>query len=184
MSSFRLVTRDDHPGKSTALLHILTIVLLILVIVAFACALALWLLRLRRRRLQQSGANGLPSADVEKSSRSSTRTSNYHPLTVSLPPYPGRNPPRHVFDEKKTLIESSCSPPASPNRIPELRITFPEEEDANGRRHSGRVVVVHVGDTGVGLEPLSEDAAVARNSPESERFDSIDLERIGGLKER
>ena len=83
-----------------------------------------------------------------------------------------------VFQEKQNLIANSSSPPPSP--IPEIRITFPEDVDEHGRPHSGRVVVVRVGDHGgVGLEPLP-----SYQQSTSDRFDSLDLERIGGLQEK
>jgi len=73
--------------------------------------------------------------------------------------------------------------PTSP--VPEIRITFPDEVDETGKRQSGRVVVVRVGEHSVGLEPVGDDAlpAYARNADGS-RFDSLDLDRIGGLKEK
>lgn len=86
-----------------------------------------------------------------------------------------------VFQEKQNLIENSSSPPTSP--IPEIRITFPEEIDESGKRQSGRVVVVRVGEHSVGMEPTHEDLPPYQQS-ESDRFHSLDLERIGGLKEK
>ncbi|KAK4943133.1 hypothetical protein LTR28_008530, partial [Elasticomyces elasticus] len=78
-------------------------------------------------------------------------------------------------------------PPSSPNSIPEIRITFPEEVDeVTGKRQAGRVVVVRVGDSTMGLEPYDEEKeelpVYQRQNPE-ERFHSLDLDRIGGLKE-
>jgi len=75
--------------------------------------------------------------------------------------------------------------PLSPDSVPEIRITFPDEQDESGKRKSGRVVVVRVGETSVGLEPLKEDEQLPAYEKESgERFHSIDMERIGGLKEK
>ena len=80
-------------------------------------------------------------------------------------------------------MEQSSSPPASP--VPEIRITFPEEEeDSSGKRKSGRVVVVRISDNGgVGLEPYQE-CLPPYQSGESDRFQSLDLERMGGLREK
>lgn len=84
----------------------------------------------------------------------------------------------------------------SPDTIPEIRITFPDEEGKDGRRVSGRVMVVSVGEAGVGyVKPLSEGGEnkelggagmpPAYASPTStERMASVDIERIGGLKEK
>lgn len=86
-----------------------------------------------------------------------------------------------VLEEKETFIATTDSPPESP--IPEIRITFPEEVDEQGKRQSGRVVVVRVGEHSVGLEPVHEQLPPYQQS-ESERFQSLDLDRIGGLKEK
>lgn len=73
------------------------------------------------------------------------------------------------------------SPPTSP--IPEIRITFPEEEDEMGKRKSGRVVVVSVSDMGsVGLEPLHKEKE-GLPAYEGGDWKELDLEQMGGLKE-
>ncbi|KAJ8613080.1 hypothetical protein MRB53_037132 [Persea americana] len=59
-----------------------------------------------------------------------------------------------VDREKRDFFTSTSGPP--PSQLPEIRITFPEEVDDEGKRHSGRVVVVHVGENGVGLEPIDD----------------------------
>lgn len=92
---------------------------------------------------------------------------------------------------------ASGSPmPTSPDTIPEIRITFPDEEGRDGRRVSGRVMVVSVGEAGVGyVRPLNEGGEQkelggagmppAYASPTStERMASVDIDRIGGLKEK
>lgn len=79
------------------------------------------------------------------------------------------------------LATSDAPPPMSP--VPEIRITLPEEMDHTGNRRSGRVVVVHVGESTVGYEPYDEKLPPYQHS-ESERFQSLDLDRIGGLKEK
>lgn len=81
------------------------------------------------------------------------------------------------------MMRESSSPPLSPDSVPEIRITFPDEQDESGRRKSGRVVVVRVGETSVGLEPLQDEQLPAYEK-EAGRFHSIDIERIGGLKEK
>lgn len=88
-----------------------------------------------------------------------------------------------VFSEKEALMRGVGSP-TSPD-VPEIRITFPEEVDEAGKKTNGRVVVVKVGDHSVGLEPVreSEDLPAYRQK-DSSRFESLDLERMGGLKER
>jgi hypothetical protein len=87
----------------------------------------------------------------------------------------------NVYDEKSSIISAPASPPLSP--VPEIRITFPDEQDeTTGRRKSGRVLVVRVGEKGVGLEPLKDEEQLP--AYEKERYQSLDLDRIGGLKEK
>lgn len=90
------------------------------------------------------------------------------------------NAPAYVEQEKRGLMNEG-SPPGSP--IPEIRITFPEEVDEGGHRKSGRVVVVRVGEHTVGMEPVS-DSAPSYEQSEKERYESLDLDRMGGLKEK
>jgi hypothetical protein len=104
-------------------------------------------------------------------------------LTITTTPY-GRGSSIYVYDEKSSMIDTPTTP-LSPDNVPEIRITFPDEQDESGKRKSGRVVVVRVGETSVGLEPLKEDEQLPAYEKESgERFHSIDMERIGGLKEK
>ena len=82
------------------------------------------------------------------------------------------------------MVQESSQPnsPASP--VPEIRITFPEEEDEAGKSKSGRVVIVRISETGgVGLEPCSDERLPAYQQSDAERFQSLDLDRMGGLKE-
>lgn len=68
--------------------------------------------------------------------------------------------------------------------MPEIRITFPEEENEAGKSKSGRVVVVRISETGgLGLEPYSDEHLPAYQQSDAERFQSLDLDRMGGLKE-
>lgn len=88
----------------------------------------------------------------------------------------------YVLQEKQNLLENSDEPPRG-NNIPEIRLTFPEEYDADGKRTSGRCVVVRVSESGVGLEPV-QDKLPAYKQSEGERFQSLDLDRVGGLTEK
>ncbi|EMR70773.1 hypothetical protein UCREL1_2206 [Eutypa lata UCREL1] len=84
----------------------------------------------------------------------------------------------------RPMLADPSSPPHSPNNIPEIHITFPDEHDENGRRQSGRVLVVRVGDATVGLEPVREEQLPAYEKESSNGFYSIDMNNIGGLKEK
>ena len=139
---------------------------------------ALFVLR-RHRKSKREQKPELPYHN----SLSGTGKGNHRRLTITAAPY-GRNSSTFVINEKSAFIEQSTSPPASP--VPEIRITFPEEEeDKTGKRKSGRVVVVRISDNGgVGLEPYTEESLPPYQSSDSDRFQSLDLDRMGGLKEK
>jgi len=94
-----------------------------------------------------------------------------------------RNESVFVYDEKMNLIHNSGNPPTT--AIPEIHITFPDDDEKSGGNQKGRVVVVHITDTGsVGMEPLSRDNLPPYQKEDADRFQSLDLERIGGLREK
>ena len=184
----RLVVRDNDLGNTAltpTMVHLL-IALLVLVLFGILLIVALMVLRSRRSRQQQAAQeqaekmvdqNGdLP---VHNTSHRSSYKSNHRRLTITASPYGRNSKPIYSYSEKEILMNDS--PPTSP--IPEIRITFPEEEDEMGKRKSGRVVVVSVSDLGgVGLEPLRDE----KDSPpgyEGAGWKELDLEQIGGLKE-
>lgn len=180
-----LRARDDAPSKGISLTPTmvkLTIVLLVLVLLMFALAAVLFVMRRRRRRRRRRLTEEENFCGSEE--KRSTRGFGYSALKTKAGPFGRRPKSLHVYQEKRILIENSSPPPSSPDCVPEIRLTLPEEHDGSGRRVSGRVVVIRVGETGVGLEPLPEESSPASRSPLAERFQSIDLERIGGLKER
>lgn len=165
-----LVARDDTSMSSTTI--DLLIALMALLFVSLLLIGALYMVR-RIRRRRAIARQQLPLYS-EKDQGSANRSH----LTIST----SRNSNVYVYDEKSSMIDS---PPLSPDNVPEIRITFPDEQDEAGRRKSGRVVVVRVGETGVGLEPLREEEQLpAYQKDGGERFHSIDMERIGGLKEK
>ncbi|KAI2468560.1 hypothetical protein F4781DRAFT_397630 [Annulohypoxylon bovei var. microspora] len=84
----------------------------------------------------------------------------------------------------RPMLADPNAPPYSPNNVPEIHITFPDEQDESGRHRSGRVVVVRVGETSVGLEPVKEEQLPAYEKESSAGFYSIDMDQIGGLKEK
>jgi hypothetical protein len=176
----RLIPRDGSREEKTGLSRTmvnLMIVLLVLVVCGFILVTILFFLRDRRRK--QKSNEGLPVY-----SEKPTNPLNHRRLTITATPYGGRTDSFHVYSEKQRLIQGSLTPPYTPDPLPEIRITFPEEDDESGRKKSGRVVVVHVGETGVGLEPVVEDNLPPYQRSDSDRFHSVDLERIGGLKEK
>lgn len=172
----RLVSRDGSDngddGLSPTIVDLL-IALLVLVLVVFGLVGVLLVLRRRRQKRRQQQSE-LPIHNGQCSP-------NHRRLTISAPPSAQRESVL-VFDEKRRLMENSSSPPDSP--VPEIRITFPEEEDEAGKRKSGRVVVVRISEGGgVGLEPYQEELPPYQAS-DANRFHSLDIERMGGLKEK
>jgi hypothetical protein len=164
--------RDDTTSDYTFTPSVTNLLLALLTLVFFGLALVGILYILRKR--QSAARELLPTHQ---------KTSNHRRLTITATPYAGKTESIHVYDEKRNLIENSSSPPDSP--VPEIRITFPDEEDHSGKKKTGRVVVVRIGDSGsVGMEPVSSDRLPPYHSNETERFQSLDLERMGGLKEK
>lgn len=172
-SARSLFARDSNPHSDYAIAPSVNNLLFgLLALVGIGVGLAAILYILRRRRASQNEV--LPTHQ---------KSSNHHRLTITATPYTGHPGPKHVHDEKRNLIENSSSPPDSP--IPEIRITFPDEEHPSGQKQNGRVVVVRVGDFGnVGMEPVAQDNLPPYQTAETGRFESLDLERIGGLKEK
>ncbi|KAJ5166398.1 uncharacterized protein N7482_005179 [Penicillium canariense] len=157
---------DSSSGLSNAMLDLM-ISLLVLILVALA--LVGGLLVLRRKRQKKDSVLPVHNGQIPTSQRRLTITANKHDSVL-------------VYDEKRALMENSDSPPPSP--VPEIRITFPEEEDESGRRRSGRMVVVRISEAGsVGLEPCHDELPPYQTT-DSGRFHSLDIERMGGLKEK
>lgn len=163
--------KRDHSDKSALGDSIgpLVIALLVLVSIGMLLGGALFFLRRHRRSMK----------DLENQNSGHSR--NTRQLTITAIPFGNRL--SQLYSEKQGLMDN-CSPmPLTPDSIPEIRITFPEEEDAQGRRKSGRVVIVQVGEAGVGyVRPVPEE-----NLPpyqQHDGFSSLDLDKIGGLKEK
>ncbi|KAL1998413.1 hypothetical protein VTN02DRAFT_6222 [Thermoascus thermophilus] len=179
MEAFRRrVTRDvtdsDVEGPTPTMVNLL-ISLLVLVLLGITLVGALLVLRRRRqdRKLSELPLHNGPCV--------TTHNHNHNRFTISAAP--GKHESVFVYDEKRTFLEASSSPPSG--AVPEIRITFPEEEDESGKRKSGRVVVVRISEHGgVGLEPCREEELPPYQSTDSGRFQSLDLERMGGLKEK
>lgn len=171
---FDILRRDLD--TSIMLSHtMLSLVIALLVLVLFALLLVaslLWM-RQRRRRARMSAA-ALPKFEDDRRLSTASTASTHRRVMVR----PSESV--YVYQEKPKALESGESSPTSP--LPEIRITFPEETDDAGKRVSGRVVVVRVGDTSIGLEPVHDNLPAYEK--ENERLYSLDLERIGGLEEK
>ncbi|KAI1815280.1 hypothetical protein GGS20DRAFT_544294 [Poronia punctata] len=149
------------------------IVLLALLLSSLIFALALLMLR---RHRQQIIDQSLPSYnDVEKEAGRNTRR-----LTIQTP----NGKSSIVLVNGRPMLADPQSPPDSPRNVPEIHITFPDEQDEHGRQKNGRVLLVRVGETTIGLEPLTEEQLPAYEKQGSNEFYSIDMDSIGGLKEK
>jgi len=169
----RLMIRDaTRSADYTFTPSVTNLLLALFTLIVFALGLVgvLWILR----RRQATNTELLPTHQ---------KTSKRGRLTITAIPYGGKTDSNHVYDEKRKLIEGSSSPPDSP--VPEIRITFPDEEDHCGKKKSGRVVVVRIGESGsVGMEPVTQECLPPYQSNDRDRFQSLDLERMGGLRDK
>lgn len=178
----RLVVRDDSSSSTvmTPTMMKLLIALIVLVFCGICLTGGLFILRARRKAKQIEKLTNLPF----HASLASSKISNHRRLTVTAAPYGRHSKPITIYNEKEILVEEPSRPSSPSSPVPEIRITFPEEEDEAGRSKSGRVVVVRISDTGgLGLEPYSDEHLPAYQQSDAERFQSLDLDRMGGLKE-
>ncbi|KAF2858469.1 hypothetical protein K470DRAFT_221194 [Piedraia hortae CBS 480.64] len=151
------------PGST---ITVLAILLIVVTLVAFSAA-ALFLLRQRLKYRQQE----LPIFEKRLSTASTT---SQHRAVV--------RPSVYLYHDKEKLSPEAVLPSISSNSIPEIRITFPEEFDSMGKRHSGRVVVVRVGDTSIGLEPVSGGQGAVNGDGQAAQ--NVELDQVGGLVEK
>jgi len=175
-----LVSRDASDFASgspsdPASMHPLLFALFTLIIVGTLCTIAL--LYLRRKRLAREQTL-LPTRQPV------SPTSHHRSASITDFRSPGTNDAIFVYDEKMNLLHNSSAPP--PTSIPEIRITFPDDDDMpEGEKQKGRVVVVHITDSGsIGMSPLEHEDLPPYEKEDSGRFQSLDLERIGGLREK
>lgn len=207
-------------GLSTSSVDAL-IALLVLIFIAIVAVGTLLLLKHRKNSKSRSRSNSTGSTEKNgrRSSSSSDSTKTELPLyadiiseknglqnqdkdnkrsTVTISATNGRlqKESTYYLNEKHQSVRSDSPPPSD---VPEIRITFPEEQDDQGKTVGGRVVVVRIGESGgIGLEPLDEKKEIEMQGHgyqekdiekdglpayEHTRFESLDLDRMGGLKE-
>jgi len=135
------------------------------------------LVLLRRHRMKQAGMcqTTLPLYNEK-------RTGNHRRLTIQTGD--GRSSVIVLGRDGTPMLANPQSPPHSPDNVPQIHITFPDEHDEQGRPKSGRAFVVRVGDTTVGLEPLHEEQLPAYEKESKTQFYALDIDKIGGLKEK
>lgn len=170
---------DNGLDGSDNMINLLLLVLgLVFVALVFLSALFLF----RRYRMQQRLRNkeALPSYnDSEKHPRGPPNG-----LTIETS-HNGRSSTIYISRDGAPMLSNPNSPPHSPDNVPEIHITFPDEQDDEGKRRSGRVLVVRVGDNAtVGLEPMQEEQLPAYERDAKGGFYSVDMDSIGGLKEK
>ncbi|KAK5107560.1 hypothetical protein LTR62_001003 [Meristemomyces frigidus] len=152
---------------------VMTLIVVLLVLLLVMLALIASLLFMRQRRRAQRSAHSLPTYNEKHLSTSSTTS---HRRVMVRP-----SESIYVSMEKQALVNETSVPASPTTSVPEIRITFPEEFDESGKSQSGRVVVVRVGETSIGLEPVVEKLPAYEVEG---RFQSVDLERVGGLVEK
>lgn len=167
-------TDDGSDSMINLMLTILGLVFFSLILVS-----VLFLIRrARRQQLMRAQAELLPSYYDAR------RGPNPHGLTIETT-HNGRSSIFVIGRNGHPMLANPHSPPHSPDNVPEIHITFPDEQDEQGRPKSGRVLVVRVGDNAtVGLEPVREEQLPAYEKEAKGGFYSIDMDQIGGLKEK
>jgi len=178
MESFKnIVSRGLADDASNSNLVNLLIALLSLVFLGMVLLAMFFGLR-RVRKQKQLREQTLPQYQDVK------RTSNHRRLTIETKGGVGRSSVI-IFKDGQPMLANPQSPPHSPDNVPEIHITFPDEEDKQGRRKSGRVVVVRLSEgSNVGLEPVNDEQLPAYEKESNTQFYSIDMNQIGGLKEK
>ena len=172
MNIKNLAARSEGGDGSNMTVALLSTLAVLVVLALVLIGALIYLRNIRHARKQAEQAAQLPLYEKRQSGRR---------LTITAMPYGKGRESVIVYSEKQDLMNSAASSPTSP--VPEIRITFPDEVDESGKCQSGRVVVVRVGEHSVGLEPLNDDLPPYQRDA-SDRFDSLDLDRIGGLKEK
>ncbi|UKZ77320.1 hypothetical protein TrVFT333_005040 [Trichoderma virens FT-333] len=146
---------DDSDNGSDTVINALLIVLGIAFFILILVSILLVLRRVRRKRQQQNPETQEPILP------SYNDVKNGHP------------------NHRGLTIETTHNGRSS------IHITFPDEQDEQGRRKSGRVVVVRVGENAtVGLEPMHDEELPAYEKEAKGQFYSVDMDKIGGLKEK
>lgn len=179
MPAIQIFRRSTDDAQSTAIKTndpaMRNLLIALVVLIASCIILGGSLFAMRRLRNARKQAGTLPSYDSATHSNRGSRLTIQTSLDSTF-----------VYSEKHNLIDNTSPVAMSPDSVPEIRITFPDEDDKDGRRISGRVVVVQVGEAGVGfVRPLveTEGPPSYQQSRPTERFDTVDIDRIGGLKE-
>jgi len=162
---------DDNRKTINMLIGVLSLVFVGLVLAT--CLIYIRRMRQQRRILRSAGI--LPTyADATQPGTFTIATTDKH----------GRSSVLVIGRDGQPMLTNPRSPPNSLDNVPEIRITFPDEQDDAGRTKNGRVLVVRMGEATVGLEPVKEEQLPAYEKETNSQFYSIDMDKIGGLKEK
>ncbi|KAG5999401.1 hypothetical protein E4U54_001870 [Claviceps lovelessii] len=175
--SFPTISRRNFQDGSDNMINMMIILLgFVFFSLVFASLLFLFL---RRRRQRNPANSDLPAYDDVKHGQ------NHRGLTIETT-HNGRSSIFFISPDGEPMLANPKSPPHSPDNVPQIHITFPDEHDENGETKSGRVLVVRVGDNAaVGLEPMQEEQLPAyEKEVKGGQFQSIDMDQIGGLQEK
>jgi len=179
MESIRNIVAREAPalvdGTNAYMVNLL-IALFVLIFFGLLSFSLLMLLRRYRLKQQMMSQMALPQYNDAK------RTGNHRRLTIQTGN--GRSSVIVLSRDGTPMLANPHSPPHSPDNVPQIHITFPDEHDEQGRPKSGRAFVVRVGETTVGLEPLHEEQLPAYEKESKSQFYALDIEKIGGLKEK
>jgi hypothetical protein len=159
---------------------VMDLMITLLGVAFFSLLLTAILVMLRRVKRRQQVLNSETLPQYNDLKHGSYHAQNSRRLTIQTAD--GRS--SFVLVNGRPMLSDPNSPPHSPNNIPEIHITFPDEHDEQGRKQSGRVMLVRVGETTVGLEPVRDEQLPAYEKENSHAFYSIDMDGIGGLKEK
>lgn len=167
----------ERPADNT-----MTLMIVLFALFFMGILMAAVLLLLRRIRLQQQMRSDMLPQYHQAIGK---RDINHGRLTIQTTPVGDGRHSVLVFRDGKPMLSNPLSPPHSPDNVPQIHVTFPDEHDESGRPKSGRVMLVRVGENAVGMEPLNDDDQLPAYQKESpSQFYSLDLEKIGGLKEK
>ncbi|GAB0133955.1 hypothetical protein EsDP_00002345 [Epichloe bromicola] len=174
------ISRRGEDGSDNMLNMMIILLGLVFFSLVLASLLFLYFRRRRLQRLQRLRMDDLPTNDDAKQ----VQNQNPRGLTIETT-HNGRSSIYYIGRDGQPMLQNPDSPPHSPDNVPQIHITFPDEHDEHGGTKSGRVLIVRVGDNAtVGLEPMQEEQLPAYEKEAKGQFQPIDMDQIGGLKEK
>ncbi|KAK0753278.1 hypothetical protein B0T18DRAFT_423867 [Schizothecium vesticola] len=177
MDSLRTIVARTVPATAPDNTFVVNLLIALFVLVFLSLLAFALLALLRRHRIKKMGTSPLPRYTDELK-----RGVNHRRLTIQTGN--GRSSTIVFNKDGQPMLANPQQPPHSPANVPQIHITFPDEHDDQGRAQSGRAFVVRVGDTTVGLEPIHDEQLPAYEKESKSQFYALDIDKIGGLKEK